>query len=153
MPTSIDLDDAASILQRPTNSAVTAAQPNPPGDPHALRVEVAAADGGDLELVGIPKARLTVSGTGTTAHLFFKLVDRESGEVVNLQETPVRVEDLGGGRQTIEVPMSGIAYTLPEGHHLDLQVSTTSVMHATARTVSSVQVQVDVEVPVRRASR
>lgn len=150
LPTSIEVDDVGSLLGRPTNSPVTTAQPNQPGDPHAFSVEVAAAENGDLELVGIPRARLTVSGTGSVAHLFLKLVDRETGEVVNLQETPVRVENLSGESRTIEVPMSGIAYTLPEGHHLDLQVSTTSVMHATARTVSQVDVRVQVDVPVRR---
>jgi hypothetical protein len=58
------------------------------GDPHAFRVEVAAAEGNALELTGIPTATVRVRGTGHAMHLFLKLVDREAGTVVNLQETP-----------------------------------------------------------------
>ncbi|MBA0124365.1 hypothetical protein H0B56_02285 [Haloechinothrix sp. YIM 98757] len=136
----------------PADAAITA-QPSGPGDPHAFSVEVTSADDGSAELVGIPRARLEVSGEGQAMHLMLKLVDREAGEVVNLQETPVRVTDLAGEPQRFDIPMSGIAYTLPEGHHLDLQVSTTSVMHAPARTPATGEVSVEVDVPERRAGR
>jgi ABC-2 type transport system ATP-binding protein len=132
-----------------------AALPSTPGDPHAFGTEVAVADDGPMELVGIPTATVTVSGTGPAAHLFLKLVDRETGEVLNVQETPLRVEDLGDGTaqpRIYQLRMSGIAYTLPAGHHLDLQVSTTSVMHATARTPAEADVAVEAEIPVRRAA-
>lgn len=151
LPTTADIDNIGTILEQPTNSALFTAQPNRPGDPHAFSFEVAEAGAGGLELVGIPAARLSVSGAGPAAHLFLKLVDREAGEVVNLQETPVRVEDLDGDPQQVEVPMSGVAYTLPAGHHLDLQVSTTSLMHPGARIPAQVHVAAEVRVPVRRA--
>ncbi|MPZ62326.1 MAG: hypothetical protein GEU93_13735 [Propionibacteriales bacterium] len=150
VPTTIGLDDPGSVLDQPTNTAPFIAQPNRAGDPHAFTVEVAAARGGDLELVGVPKARLAVSGIGPEAHLFLKLVDREAGEVVNLQETPVRVENLSAEPQRLHVTMSGVAYTLPEGNHLDLQVSTTSLMHTAARTPAQADATVQVDVPVRR---
>jgi ABC-2 type transport system ATP-binding protein len=155
-PTTVDVaplvDDvlAGSV---PPGAPIFTAQPSAPGDPHAFATEVAVAADSPLELVGIPTATLQVSGTGPVTHLFLKLVDRESGEVLNLQESPVRVEDLSATAQTLPVRMSGIAYTLPAGHHLDLQVSTTSVMHATARTPAQVEVGVEVSVPVRRAVR
>lgn len=147
-PTTLD----PSGSDGPTNSPLTKAQPSRAGDPHAFTVEVAAAEDGPLELVGIPAAELEVSGTGPVTHLFLKLVDREAGEVVNLQETPIRVEGLSVLPTRVELDLSGIAYTLPEGHHLDLQVSTTSLMHAAARTPATADVEVRVAVPVRRAA-
>lgn len=149
LPTTVDPEDVTTILEQPTNNGLFTAQPNRAGDPHAFAFEVTAASDGDLELVGIPTARLTVSGTGPATHLFLKLVDREAGEVVNLQETPVRVDDLAAEPPELDVTMSGVAYTLPEGHHLDLQVSTTSLMHPGARIPAQVKAAVDVRVPVR----
>ncbi|MDP8962109.1 MAG: alpha/beta hydrolase [Actinomycetota bacterium] len=127
----------------------TTASPSLPGDPHALTFEVAHASQGPLELVGIPSARLRVTGIGPTAHLFLKLVDREAGEVVNLQETPLLVSSLGEVPRTFALDLAGIAYTLPAGHHLDLQVATTSLMHANARSLGAVEVEVEVAVPAQ----
>lgn len=154
LPSTIDaapfVDDVLSGAV-PPGAPLFTAQPSRAGDPHAFTTEVAVADRGPLELVGIPTATLQVTGTGPVTHLFLKLVDRESGVVVNLQETPVRVENLSSTPQTVRVRMSGLAYTVPDGHHLDLQVATTSVMHATARTPAEADVDVDVSVPIRRA--
>lgn len=152
-PTTVDATTSVDALRAgavPPTPLFTA-QPSPPGDPHAVDVEVAVAEDRSLELVGIPTASVQVSGTGPATHLFLKLVDRESGEVVNLQETPIRVENLSGTPQQVDLRLSGIAYTLPRGHHLDLQVATTSVMHATARTPAQADLDVQVAVPVRRA--
>ncbi len=118
-------------------------------DGQAAVVEVAAADDGAIELLGIPEVTLTVTGTGPEVIVFAKLVDREAGEVVNLQEGGIRVP-LGEEAATVDVPMAGLAYTLPEGHHLDLQLSTASLMHSNARTPAQVDVEVDVRVPADR---
>jgi hypothetical protein len=155
------------------------------------------AEGGPLELFGIPEIRLTVSGTtapldqvlgpvsdaiGETgaldqvgdllvgslgpldgivaglgglaargagepaAHVFVKFVHREAGEVVNLQEGAISV-DLSGGEVTVDVPMPGLAYTIPEGDHLDVQVATNSLMHATGRVPAIVDVEVEGSLP------
>lgn len=152
-PTSVDVAGLFDDLQGSGGLPIlpiTSAQPNHEGDPHAFSFEVAHAADGSLELVGIPRATLEVTGAGPAAHLFLKLIDREAGEVVNLQATPRRVTDLSGDAQVIELDLAGIAYTLPEGHHLDLQVSTTSAMHAIARTPAELQVSAEVSVPVRR---
>ncbi|MFN2556106.1 MAG: CocE/NonD family hydrolase [Nitriliruptorales bacterium] len=133
----------------PSGLPLTIATPSPPGDPHTLTLEVAVAEDGPLELVGIPTARLRVSGVGTAAHLFLKLVDREAGEVVNLQETPLLVAPLSHAPRTFGLDLSGIAYSPTAGHHLDLQVATTSLMHANARTLGWVQLEVDIAVPAR----
>ncbi|HSP04051.1 MAG TPA: alpha/beta fold hydrolase [Acidimicrobiales bacterium] len=130
-----------------TSAAVSA-----PGDIRAMTVEVARATDRAVDLLGIPTVTLQVEGVGDEVILMAKLVDRESGAVVNLQEGAVRVPLLDGGAQ-VEVPMPGVAYTLPAGHHLDLQVSTASLMHSNARTPATVDVIATVSVPVQAVDR
>lgn len=128
---------------------LTTAAVNPPGDPHAFSFEVADATPGKMELVGQPSAELTVSGTGPEAHVFAKLVDREAGTVVNLQEATQEITNLTATPQRITIAMPAIAYTLPRGHHLDFQLSTTSLMDAPSRTPAQLTVSVDARVPVQ----
>lgn len=130
----------------------TTASVSAPGDIRAMTVEVAQATDRAIDLLGIPTVTLRVEGVGDEVILMAKLVDRESGAVVNLQEGAVRVSLLGGATQ-VEVPMPGIAYTLAAGHHLDLQVSTASLMHSNARTPATVDVTATVAVPVQAVDR
>lgn len=96
----------------------------------------------------------TVIGTSpadvmpSAVNLFVKLVHRETGEVLNLQEGAVAA-GLLRGPVTVDVPMPGLAYTVPAGHHVDLQVSTASLAHATGRLPAVVDVGVQAAVPVR----
>lgn len=117
----------------PTSGRALTATPSQPGDPSAMTVPVTTAPEGGLELVGIPEAALSITGSGGAAHLFLKLVDRETGEVVNLQEQAVRIEDISAGEQRVPLDLAGIAYTLPPGHHLDLQVATSSASYSAPR--------------------
>ncbi len=132
----------------PTTGPHTMAAPNPPGDPAALTVEVAAADRRPLELVGVPRATVTVTGEGPVAHLFVKLVHREAGHVIHHQEASLRVEHLSSDPQQFELDLPGVAYTVPEGDHLDVQVATSSTVHALARHPARAAVRVEVTVPV-----
>lgn len=115
-------------------------------DPRALTGEVTRARR-SLDLVGLPTAELEVSGTGRSVHLYVKLVHRETGHVLNLQEAPVRVDSLSSEPQRVHVTMPGIAYTLPAGHHLDVQVSTASTSYSNARVPAQVQLTAAVHVP------
>ena len=124
------------------------ASPNEDGDPRAFSVEAFDARDEPVDVVGFGEARLSVSGTGPFVNLFVKLVDRESGEVLNLQENAYRVDDLSAEPQEITVPLTGFSYTLPAGHHLDVQVSTTSQMHYPTTTPAQVDVVGVVDVPV-----
>lgn len=126
---------------------ITSAQLSVAGDPRAMSVELGAAGVEPLDVVGIPSVQLTVQGVGTEVVLLAKLVDREAGAVVNLQEGGIRVSLLDGP-QTVDVPMPGVAYTLAPGHHLDLQVSTASVMHASARLPATADVTATATVAV-----
>jgi ABC-2 type transport system ATP-binding protein len=132
-------------LSAPGLGTVTTAVPSAAGDPRAITAEVLTA-ARDTDLVGIPTATVEVSGTGDSAHLFLKLVHRETGHVLNLQEAPVRVAGLTTP-QTLSVRMPGIAYTLPAGDHLDLQVSTASSAYLNARVPALVDVTATVQVP------
>lgn len=96
---------------------------------------------------GIAGGGGVLGGADGSVHVFVKFVHRETGEVVNLQEGAVRAA-LDGGPTTVDVPMPGLAYTLPAGDHLDLEVSTASVMHATGRTPARIDVAVEGSVPV-----
>ncbi|HSK25023.1 MAG TPA: CocE/NonD family hydrolase [Egicoccus sp.] len=180
---------------------ITAAKAGEDGDPRAARFQVAQAGEDGLELLGIPRVRLRVSGThvpletataalgdavrqlparkagdllvgtlgplgsatgglvggagsddgalgGTdgAVNVFVKFIHRETGEVVNLQEGAIRVP-LSDEPVTVEVPMAGIAYTIPPGDHLDVEVATNSLMHATGRTPAMIDVVADGLVP------
>jgi ABC-2 type transport system ATP-binding protein len=183
---------------------ITTAQASVEGDPRAATFPVARADG-DVEVVGIPEATLTITGTQVPlddvlgpvgdlvgdldalepvgdllvgelggpvagivgglggidqlagladprAHVFVKLVHRESGHVLNLQEGAVAVP-LDDGAVTVDVPMPGLAYTLPDGDHLDVQLATSSLMHATGRVPARLDVAMDVTVPAAGRTR
>lgn len=84
-------------------------------------------------------------------HLHVKLVHREAGEVLNVQEGSIAVPT-DGGPVTVDVPMPGLAYTIPDGDHLDLQVATHSLMHASGRVPALVDIDVTAIVPVRGAA-
>ncbi|MGP3951158.1 CocE/NonD family hydrolase [Streptomyces sp. 7N604] len=137
----------------PTSGRGLTATPSQPGDPTALTVPIVTAPAGGMELFGMPKATLSLTGTGApAADLFLKLVDRESGEVVNLQEQAVRVEELSTHPRQLSLDLSGVAYSLPAGHHLDLQVATSSASYAAPRSGPvrlGVEVNVSVPTPPR----
>jgi ABC-2 type transport system ATP-binding protein len=211
----LDVPDLATTFRESGSSGgslqatpLTAAAVSDESDPRAATFEVARAEEGPLELVGVPEVELTVDGTlletleqlpadtlaealeelslhglepvtdeagevigtapvagnvlqgaaagllGPTAadavptdiHLFAKLVHRESGEVVNLQEGAIRVP-VADGPATVSLRMPGLAYTIPEGDHLDLQISTASLVHATGRLPALVDVAVEAAIP------
>ncbi len=100
--------------------------------------------GGLVSGIGADGAPL--AGADGRVHVFVSLVHREADEVVNLQQGAIRV-DITDGTATVDVPMSGVAYTIPEGDHLDLQISTASLMHATGRTPALIDVAATGSIP------
>jgi predicted acyl esterase len=109
-------------------------------------VPVTTAGPGPLEVVGTPSAFLSVTGTGG-ADLFLSLVDKESGEVLNLQDVGVRLTGLSAVPQELTVDLPAVAYTLPAGHALELQVTTDSTAHLTQRLPGTAAVTVAAQVP------
>jgi ABC-2 type transport system ATP-binding protein len=132
------LGEGVSALPRDEAADLLIGSTGPVG---AVAGGVARGAGGDGDALG---------GVDGSVNLFVKLVHREAGEVLNLQEGAIRV-DLAEDTVTVDVPMPGLAYTVPPGHHLDLEVSTASLMHATGRTPALVDVEVAAEIPLATA--
>ena len=68
--------------------------------------------------------------------------------MLDLQAESLRVEGpLVGQAQQFSLDLAGVAYLLPAGHHLDLQVSTSSLAHVSYRGPAVVNVALSVAVP------
>src|SRR4051794_9020115 len=102
------------------------------GQPDTVTIPVLATAGG-VQLVGLPHVDLDVSGTGLGTHLFFKLVDREANRVVDLQAESLRVSQPLSVPQHFSLDLAGVTYLLPAGHHLDLEIATSSLAHVEYR--------------------
>jgi ABC-2 type transport system ATP-binding protein len=127
--------------------AVTTDGPSISGDPGTGTVPVLTATKA-TQIVGIPHVTGTMTGVGAGTHLFFKLVDREANRVLDLQAESLRVDGpLLNTPVKIDLDLVGVAYQLPAGHHLDLQISTSSLAHLEYRGPASVTVAATVTVP------
>ena len=100
-------------------------------------------------MIGIPSITVTanVAGAGET-FLFFQLTESGAGAFpISSQVTPLRVEP---GLNTYTLDLNGISHALEAGKELFIQVMTDAGgLYATARGVSTVDVDVTVNVPVR----
>jgi len=68
--------------------------------------------------------------------------------VLDLQEAALRIDGLGSGPESAELDMVAVAYLVPTGHHIDLQVATSSNAMSEYRGASLVNLSVSVDVPV-----
>jgi ABC-2 type transport system ATP-binding protein len=134
----------------PDNVEATRATTSREGDPGTMTIATPVR-AGEL-LVGVPRARLRVSGTGPGAHLFVKIVDREANHVLGMQETPVRVGLLSAETQTIELELAALAYRVPAEHHVDVQISTSSLQFADHRGGAVVDIEAEVTLPILPAA-
>lgn len=139
-------------------------------DPGQLSVPVLTAGAADVPIVGIGHVDATVSLAGAATELFFRLVDKQTDEVLDLQTVPCRVDNLnlqnlggdgvgsgwaGGGSaagpqcdaKNVSLDLPGTAYDLPPGHELDLQVSSSTASFGPVRGASVVQLKGTVTVP------
>ena len=106
-------------------------------DPGQVTVPVITAKDGNLPIVGIGHVDATVTVDGNATNLFFRLIDQNTGDVVDLQTSPLRLDDLDLADtatspnlppqpQQISVNLAGVSYILPKGDTLELQVSTST---------------------------
>ncbi len=113
-------------------------------DPGQVTVPIVTASAKhDLPVVGLGYVSGQVTVDGAATELFFRLIDKATGDVVDLQTTPLRVDnldlqDLGTGAHAPEaepfrVDLPGVAYDLPKGDTLELQVSTSTDSYAPNR--------------------
>ena len=93
----------------------------------------------------------------------FRLIDKNTGDVVDLQTTPLRVDNLdlqdlgtsahGPQSEPFSIDLPGVAYDLPKGDALELQVSTSTDSFAANRGNSVVQISGKVRVPTLAPER
>ncbi|MHB8329918.1 MAG: CocE/NonD family hydrolase C-terminal non-catalytic domain-containing protein, partial [Acidimicrobiales bacterium] len=132
--------------------------PTTAGDPGALTVPVLTAGPSGKFIVGEPHVQLNVTVTGSSTELFFRLIDKATGQVVDLQTSALRLDnlDLADGAahpnlppkaQTVSLDMVGVAYDLPAGDTLELQVSTSTVSFEGNRGTAAVSLNGTVAVP------
>jgi len=106
-------------------------------DPGQVTIPIVTATDGDLPIVGIGHVTATVTVDGNATNLFFRLIDENTGDVVDLQTSPLRLDNLDladngtdpnlpPAPQTISLDLAGVAYLLPKGDTLELQVSTST---------------------------
>ena len=127
------------------------------GDPGQVTVPVLTARTADTPIVGIGTVSGQVTVNGAATELFFRLIDQNTGDVVDLQTTPLRVDnldlqDLGTGAhapqsEPFSIDLPGVAYDLLKGDTLELQVSTSTDSFAPNRGSSVVQLTGRVRVP------
>jgi ABC-2 type transport system ATP-binding protein len=106
-------------------------------DPGQVTVPVLTAGKQDVPIVGIGHVNATVTVDGSSTNLFFRLIDKDTGDVVDLQTSPLRLDNLDlvddgtspnlpPASQKISLDLAGVAYDLPAGDTLELQVSTST---------------------------
>jgi ABC-2 type transport system ATP-binding protein len=118
-------------------------------DPAQLTVPVVRTSAADLPIVGIGHVTATVTVDGNATELFFRLLDANTGEVVDLQTSPVRVDNLDladdgtnagpPAPQQVSLDLAGVSYDLPPHDLLELQVSTSTDSFAPNRGTAVVQ--------------
>jgi len=126
------------------------------GDPGQVTVPVFTAST-DTPVVGIGRVTGNVTVNGAATELFFRLVDQNTGDVVDLQTTPLRVDNLdqqnlgtsahAPASQPFSVDLPGVAYKLPKGDTLELQVSTSTDSFSANRGSAVIQLSGTVQVP------
>jgi predicted acyl esterase len=113
-------------------------------------VPVLKASGRALPIVGIGRVTATVTVDGNATNLFFRLIDESTGDVIDLQTSPLRIDNLdlvdnGTGAsapkaQKISLNLAGVSYILPKGDTLELQVSTSSNSYVPNRGTATVAI-------------
>jgi ABC-2 type transport system ATP-binding protein len=129
------LPDGATGTPVGEDTAVTDG-PTPAGDPGQVTVPVLTASNGPVPIVGIGRVTATVTVNGNATNLFFRLIDKDTGNVIDLQTAALRLDNLdlvdnGTGAsmpapQKVSLNLAGVSYVLPKGDTLELQVSTSS---------------------------
>lgn len=125
------------------------------GDPSALTVPVFTAKR-DTMVVGEGHVNLDVTVAGSSTDLFFKLVDKNSGKVLDLQTSAIRLDNLdladngaaaGTTTHKVSLDLVGVSWLLKKGDALELQVATSALPFVPNRGSAVVQLSGSVVVP------
>lgn len=132
--------------------------PSAPGDPGTLTVPLITSASAPTLVVGEPHVNLHVTVDGSSTDLFFKLVDTQTNQVVDLQTAAYRFDntDLAGNAndpnlppvaETLSLNLVGVAYLLPKGDSLELQVATSATPFSANRGAAVVSLAGSVTLP------
>ncbi|MHB8584383.1 MAG: S15 peptidase family protein [Thermoplasmatota archaeon] len=88
---------------------------------------------GGHQVTGIGHVHIAVTGVGTEAFLFFRLVDMNTGAVLDNQTQAYRIPVSPLSTSEANVDLIGVSYQIPAGHTLGLEISTSDFAHATNR--------------------
>lgn len=140
----------AAVVDGPSNSS----------DPSVLTVPVLTTPASHGAFIaGEGHVELDATVDGPSSNLFFKLVDTKSGQVLDLQTSAVRIDNTdlpnngnnpntGLEQKHISLDLVGVAWQLPAGDTLELQVATSAVPFVPNRGAAIVQLAGSVSVPV-----
>jgi ABC-2 type transport system ATP-binding protein len=121
-------------------------------DPGQVTVPVLKAPAhADVPIVGTGRVTASVTVNGAATELFFRLIDENTGGVVDLQTVPLRIDNLDlqddgtspnlpPAAQKITLDLAGVAYDLPAGDTLGLQVSTSTDSYVPNRSPAIVSI-------------
>lgn len=119
-----------AFIDSPTNAA----------DPGQMTIPVLAAPSSHgLSVAGIGHANFTATFTSPSVNLFFRLLDKRTGKVIDAMTEPIRLVS-SGTPQKVSLDLDGLCYDLPAGDTLELQVSTSSTEFAGNRTPGTVTI-------------
>jgi len=103
---------------------------------NAVNVAIPAAT---AQVVGVPKLKLTYSGTGTAAYVFAQIVDEKRNLVLGNQVTPLPVT-LDGASHTVTRPLEGVAASMSPGGRYHLQIVGGSQVYGPVRGAGAITI-------------
>lgn len=126
---------------------ITSGNPNSDFQEASARIPVLTADDDGTTIVGVPRLKGTVSGIGEGAFLFFKLVDPATNQVLSDQVTALAVKLLDGPA-AFDIQLEGVSWKLDPGDEVVLEVSTGSMMYNNYRGAATVEMDLELTLPV-----
>ena len=114
---------------------------------NAINLDLTPAAGS--QIVGAPTLNFTYRGLGTSRTVYAQLVDDTTKLVLGNIVTPIPVI-LDGQERTVDIPLSDIAYTTPQGGSLTLQITSSATNFENFTTLGIIDIgDITIELPIR----
>ncbi len=114
---------------------------------NALNVTLTPAAGS--QIVGAPTLSFSYAGLGSSRTVYAQLVDNTTNLVLGNIVTPIPVV-LDGRQRTVEIPLSDVAYTTPEGGSLTLQITSSATNFENFTTIGIINIgDITLDMPIR----
>lgn len=133
----------------PTSGTPTSGSPGHDG----FEFEVPVPDGATI--LGVPTARVTVTGMSAPpnneAYLFFKLIDVDAAGkqvVIDDQVAARKITGVSATAQSFTMDLNGVSWKVLPGHKVLVEVTPTSLDHATSRVPWRVEVSATASLPL-----